>query len=143
MVMKKAIFTCVVLAMTISLNAQTIFGKWENRDADTGEIDSIIEVYKKGGKAYAKIVQVTDPTKQDAVCDKCTGKNKNVKIVGMDILTGLSKDGDEWSGGTIVDARDGKEYKCFIKLVNKNKLKIRGYIGFSLFGKTVHWYRNT
>jgi len=60
----------------------------------------------------------------------------------MDILTGLSKDNDEWSGGKILDPRNGKIYKCYIKLVNKNKLKIRGYIGVSLFGKTAYWHRS-
>lgn len=139
--MKKTFLTLLILAIATSVNAQTIFGEWENRNEDTGNVDSIIEVYQKNGKAYAKIVNVTDPTKQDAVCEKCTGKNKNVKILGMDILTGLSKDGDEWSGGTIVDARNGKEYKCFIKLANKNKLKVRGYLGVALFGKTVYWHR--
>lgn len=139
--MKKTFFTFLVLTLTTSLNAQTIFGKWENRDDDTGKVDSVIEVYKKDGKAFAKIVSIADPSRQNALCDKCTGKRKNEKILGMNILTGLSKNGDEWSGGTILDARNGKEYRCFIKLVNKNKLKVRGYLGVAIFGKTVYWHR--
>lgn len=138
--MKKALLVLCFLAITAT-NAQTIFGKWENRDDKTGKVDSIIEIYKKDGKAYAKVIKVTDPTKQDAVCDKCKGKRKNEKILGMDILTGLSKDGNEWSGGKILDVRNGKEYKCFIELVGKDKLKVRGYLGFSMFGRTVYWYR--
>lgn len=139
--MKNKILTLLVLIVSITTNAQTIFGKWENRNEDTGNVDSIIEVYEKNGKAYAKIIEVTDPAKQDAVCDLCKGSRKNEKILGMNILTGLSKDGDEWSGGTILDARNGKEYKCFIALKNNDKLKIRGYLGVSLFGKTVYWHR--
>lgn len=139
--MKKTILTLLVLTVTVSLNAQTIFGKWENRNEDTGKVDSIIEMYEKDGKAYAKIIKITNPDRQDAVCDKCKGDKKNVKILGMNILDGLSKKGKEWSGGTITDARSGKEYRCFIKLVNKNKLKVRGYIGMALFGKTVYWHR--
>ena len=68
-------------------------------------------------------------------------KNKDKPILGLDILTGLEKDDNEWSGGTILDPRNGKIYKCYIKLVNTNKLKIRGYIGVSLFGKTAYWQR--
>lgn len=57
----------------------------------------------------------------------------------MDILTGLKEDKNEWSGGEILDPRSGKVYKCYILLTKPNTLKIRGYIGLSLFGKTVYW----
>lgn len=139
--MSKIILLIVAVLSGISLTAQTIFGNWENKDEETGRVDSYIEVYEKDGKAYAKIVDITNPSRKDAVCDKCKGKNKNKKILGMDILTGLSKDGDEWSGGKILDPKNGKEYKCYIKLESPNKLKIRGYIGFSLIGRTTYWYR--
>ncbi|CAM1365555.1 conserved exported hypothetical protein [Tenacibaculum litopenaei] len=138
--MKQLFFTFMLLA-TLGMQAQTIFGKWENRDEKTNRVDSVIEVYEKDGKAYAKIIEITDENRQNAVCDKCSGKNKNKPILGMNILTGLKKDGDEWSGGKILDPKKGKEYKCFIKLENANKLKIRGYIGFSLLGRTAYWYR--
>ena len=59
----------------------------------------------------------------------------------MDILTGLKKDGDEWSGGKILDPKNGKTYKCYIKLEDNNTLKLRGYIGISLFGRTAIWKR--
>lgn len=139
--MSKIILSIVAILSGISLTAQTIFGNWENKDEETGRVDSYIEVYEKNGKAYAKIVDITNPSRKDAVCDKCKGKNKNKKILGMNILTGLSKDGDEWSGGKILDPKNGKEYKCYIKLEGPDKLKIRGYIGFSLIGRTTYWYR--
>lgn len=139
--MKKILFTLVLTTIGFSMNAQTIFGKWENRDEETNKVDSVIEVYKKDGKAYAKIVEITDKNRQEAVCDKCDGKRKNTPILGMNILTGLKKDGDEWSGGKILDPKNGKEYKCYIKLENNDKLKIRGYIGFAAFGRTAYWYR--
>ncbi|WP_299104097.1 DUF2147 domain-containing protein [uncultured Tenacibaculum sp.] len=139
--MKKNSLFFLVLMLSFSVNAQTIFGKWENRDEETGKVDSVIEVYQKDGKAYAKIIEITDANRQDAVCDKCTGKNKNKPILGMNILTGLKKDGEEWNGGKILDPKNGKKYKCFIKLEEANKLKIRGYIGFSLLGRTAYWFR--
>ncbi|QCD63802.1 hypothetical protein B9C57_08710 [Tenacibaculum maritimum] len=123
------------------MNAQSIFGKWENRDEDTNKVDSVIEVYEKDGKAFAKIIEITNEDRKNAVCEKCSGSNKNKPILGMNILTGLKKDGDEWSGGKILDPKNGKEYKCYIKLEGKDKLKIRGYIGFSAFGRTAFWYR--
>ena len=139
--MKKIFYTLLLVLISTSINAQTIFGKWENRDEETNKVDSVIEVYQKEGKAYAKIIEITDKNRQDALCDKCNGKRKNNPILGMNILTGLKKDGDEWSGGKILDPKNGKEYKCYIKLDNNNKLKIRGYIGFAAFGRTAYWYR--
>ena len=53
----------------------------------------------------------------------------------------MKKDGNEWSGGTILDPRNGKVYKSYVELVKPNKLKVRGYIGLSLFGKTTYWER--
>ena len=68
-------------------------------------------------------------------------KEKDKPILGMDILSGLTKDDDEWNGGTILDPKNGKEYKCYIKLLDNNTLKLRGYIGFSLIGRTALWKR--
>ena len=59
----------------------------------------------------------------------------------MVVINGLSKNDDEWNDGTILDPKNGKVYKCYITLVEKDKLKVRGYIGFSLIGRTQYWYR--
>ena len=137
----KKLFTLLLLVVAITTNSQTIFGKWNSTNDDTGKIDSVVEIYEKNGKAFAKIVEIKDANRQNAVCEQCSGKNKNKPILGLEILTGLEKDDDEWSGGKILDPRNGKIYKCFIKLEEPNKLKLRGYIGFSLLGKTKYWTR--
>lgn len=137
----KKLFTLVLLVVAMTTNSQTIFGKWNSTNDDTGKIDSVVEVYEKNGKAFAKIIEIKDKNRQNAVCEECSGKNKNKPILGLEILSGLKKDDDEWSGGKILDPRNGKIYKCFIKLEGPNKLKLRGYIGFSLLGKTKYWTR--
>ncbi len=141
--MKKLILSIALTAITaFSVNAQTVFGKWKNMDEDTGKINSIVEVYKKDGKAYAKIIELTDKDRQEAVCDKCEGDRKNKPILGMEILSGLKQDGDEWNDGEILDPKTGKVYGCYIKLKNPNKLKVKGHLkGFSFIGKTVYWIR--
>ncbi|MFY0631118.1 MAG: DUF2147 domain-containing protein [Flavobacteriaceae bacterium] len=139
--MKKQLLLATILLFSISCFSQTIFGKWNSFDEDTKKLESVIEVYKKDGKAYAKIISITDPERQDATCFKCKGKLKDQPILGMDILTGLKEDGDEWSGGKIIDPKNGKQYKCYIKLLDNNTLKLRGYIGFSMFGRTAIWKR--
>ncbi|MCD8403311.1 DUF2147 domain-containing protein [Tenacibaculum finnmarkense] len=139
--MRKLFLSILLLLVATTINAQSIFGEWENRNEKTNTVDSVIKVYEKDGKAFAKIIEITNKDKQKSVCDKCSGNRKNTPILGMNILTGLKKDGNEWSGGTIVDPKNGKEYKCYIELENADKLKIRGYIGFAVFGRTAYWYR--
>lgn len=138
--MKKKLTIFLLIAFSSTMNAQTIFGNWLSKNKD-GTIDSVIKVYKKDGKVVAKIIEIKDTSRQNAVCELCEGKNKNKPILGLNILTGLEKQDDEWSGGTILDPRNGKVYQCYIELVKPNKLKLRGYIGISLFGKTAYWER--
>lgn len=139
--MHKLFFSLILVLTAVSINGQTIFGSWESIDPETKKVDSVIEVYQKNGKAYAKIIAISDQEKSEAICVFCKDEKKNKPILGMEILTGLKKDKDEWSGGTILDPRNGEVYKCYIKLVKPNKLKLRGYIGISLFGKTEYMER--
>jgi len=139
--MQKLYITLILLIITNSINSQSIFGKWYSTNDETGEIDSVIEVYKKQEKAFGKIIEIKNSERKNAVCDLCKDKNKNKPILGLNILNGLEKDGEGWSGGTILDPRNGNVYKCFIQLVQQDKLKIRGYLGLSIFGKTAYWQR--
>ena len=95
--MKKRLLTFLLIAFSIAINAQTIFGKWYSKD-ETGKIDSAIEVYEKNGKAFAKIIElwyrgsrVTDPKGQNAVCDLCEGENKGKKKIRLKYLSGFRK----------------------------------------------------
>jgi uncharacterized protein (DUF2147 family) len=63
-------------------------------------------------------------------------------VIGMEFIENLKKDGEEFNDGTILDPKDGKKYKCYLKLLNKNKLKVRGFVGFSIIGRTQYWLRN-
>lgn len=137
----KKIILLLLITINYTVNSQTIFGKWHSFNDETQEIESVIEVYEKDGKAFAKIIEIKNPDRKTAVCDMCKGSNKNKPILDMEILSGLQMNDDEWSGGKILDPKNGKEYKCYIKLVEDNKLKIRGYIGFSLLGRTAYWQR--
>ena len=98
------------------------------KELETNKIESVIEVYEKDSKAFAKIISISDSNRSAATCVECSGKRKNAAILGMNILTGLTKDGNEWSGGKILDPKNGKEYKCYLQLLDNNTLKLRGYI---------------
>lgn len=63
------------------------------------------------------------------------------KIVGLRIMKIFpKKDGRGWKG-TIYDANTGSTYRCTVEPRSENRLKFRGYIGISLFGRTTYWNR--
>ncbi len=137
----KSKLSLLLIILPLFSFSQNVLGKWKTIDDVTGKEKSIIEIYQKNGKVYAKILKLLTPGDENKVCDECEGDNKGKPIVGMVIINGLSKDDEEWNGGTILDPKNGKVYKCYITLEQKNKLKVRGYIGFSLIGRTQYWYR--
>ncbi len=140
--MKKILLTFSLIALTvISASAQDVIGKWKTMDDETGEAKSIVEIYKNNGKIYGKVVEILNPAKKDATCTECPGADKGKPILGLVIIKNLEKDGDEYNDGTIMDPNNGKVYKCYIELDGPNKLDVRGYIGFSLLGRTQTWTR--
>lgn len=140
--MKKILLTFSLIALTvISAVAQDVTGKWNTIDDNTGKARSVVEIYEQNGKIYGKIIDIVDPTKRDKLCTECPGDDKNKPLLGLVILKDLKKDGSEYNGGTIMDPDNGKIYKSYIELESANKLKVRGYIGFSLLGRTQYWER--
>jgi len=138
---KFILYGTLLCLISLTAESQTIFGKWQSIDAETGTTEATIEIFEEQQKAYAKIIDILNPDDKNKICIYCKGKNKDKPILGMIILEGLEKDGDEWNGGKIVDPKNGNSYKCYVKLQNTNTLKLRGYIGFSLFGRTEYWQR--
>ena len=131
----------ISLITITGMQAQGVLGKWTTIDDNTGEARSVIEIFERGGKIYGKIVAITDPAKRDNVCEKCTGDDKNRPILGLELLKGLEKNGDKYDGGYITDPDNGKRYKCYIELDDANTLRVRGYIGMSILGRTQIWQR--
>ncbi len=138
----KQLFTLLFcITVMASMQSQSVIGKWKTIDDATGEAKSIVEVFSKSGKIYAKVVDILDPATKNNLCKQCSGEDKNKPILGLTIIKGLSKDGSEYNSGEILDPKNGKLYKCALTLESKDKLKVRGYIGFSLLGRTQYWHR--
>lgn len=149
--MKKLLKTIPVglilfLMATLSM-AQSPVGKWETIDDETGKVRSIVEIYEQKGKLFGKILELRNRTADedpDPVCDDCDKDDPryNQRVVGMVFLTDLKKESDTlWEGGKILDPKNGSVYSCYIKLISPNKLRVRGYLGFSLLGRTQFWHR--
>ena len=137
--MKKITFLFAALLMSAFSYAQ-IEGKWKTIDDETGKAKSIVEVWKKAdGKYYGKISQLLIKP-EHANCIACKDDRKNKPLVGMEIIRGLKKEGDEFTGGSITDPKNGKSYKCTITR-DGNKLNVRGYMGISIIGRTQTWQK--
>ncbi|WP_395043587.1 DUF2147 domain-containing protein [Flavobacterium sp.] len=138
--MNNTIIIFAVLFLQLSFS-QSVIGKWKTIDDETGKEKGIVEIYEKNEKIYAKIIEILDTEHRDKKCELCHGEDKNKPILGLTFIKGLKKDGNEYNGGQVLDPKNGKIYRCYITLIGKDKLKIRGYIGISLFGRTQYWYR--
>jgi uncharacterized protein (DUF2147 family) len=136
-------FALVASALPALAANDTPVGKWKTIDDKTHEVKSIVEITENGGLLEGKVLQVMKSEHgPHPTCVKCDGERKNKPIEGMTIMWGLKKDGDEWSGGQILDPAKGKIYKVTLKLADGgNKLDVHGYIGFSLIGRSQEWVR--
>lgn len=120
--------------------ADDILGQWYSENNE-----SLIEIYKSGNKFFGKIIWLKEPLRDSKpkVDDKNPDdKLKDKPLIGLVILKDFVFDGkDEWTDGKIYDPKSGKTYSCYMEFESKDKLKIRGYIGISLIGRTTFWSR--
>jgi uncharacterized protein (DUF2147 family) len=141
----RTLFVAAMLAASGAALAQaTPAGTWKTIDDSTGKPRGLVEISEKNGVYSGKLVKTFVETDgKPRVCDKCTDARKDQPIIGMTILSGLRKTADnEWTGGEILDPENGKVYKSKMSLGDDgNKLSVRGFIGFSLLGRTQTWVR--
>lgn len=145
-VVRSAFFTLALLlaAAYAATDTATPVGTWTQVDDATGKAKSIIEISEQPDgtlKGVVKQVLFSDQG-TNPICEKCEGERHNQRVVGMTIMWGVRKDGDQWDGGQILDPNNGKTYKVRLKLTdNGQKLDVRGYIGMPLLGRTQTWIR--
>jgi uncharacterized protein (DUF2147 family) len=143
--MKRLAFILILLVIsTGKMFAQTaaadkVLGNWLNE-----EKDGRIEIYKTGDKYYGKLIWGKNIFNPDG-SSRTDLKNPNDKLksrllLNLVILTNFTYDDGEWNGGKIYDPKSGKTYSCYMKLDGAT-LKIKGYIGITLLGRTTIWTR--
>ena len=119
-------------------------GHWRTIDDNTHQTKSIVAIRIVNGEAEGAVEKVfVPPAKEEAPhCDGCPGEFAGKPIVGMRIMWGLKKSGDEWTEGRVFDPDAKKTYRCKVRVVDAGrKLEVRGFIGFSLIGRTQTWVR--
>jgi uncharacterized protein (DUF2147 family) len=133
-------FTFLFSTAAMAQKGDAILGSWANPNGQ----DHIL-IYKKGNKYFGRLGWIKFPNDE-------TGKPKTDKNnpdpalrsrpdLGLELLKDFTFDGDNmYEDGTVYDPKNGKTYSCKLTLEG-NTLKLRGYIGISLFGRTEIWTR--
>jgi uncharacterized protein (DUF2147 family) len=139
-----ALATAVLVPAHAADDATSPVGLWKNIDDVTGKPKALIRITETNGELSGKIEKIFRPANldQNPVCDKCEGARKNQPVIGMVFMSGLKKNGNEYSGGEILDPDNGKTYKSKVTLIDGGKkLNVRGYIGVPMLGRSQTWIR--
>ncbi len=105
---------------------------------------SVIKVTKNSaGKLEGHIAWIVEGGMQFDEKNSDNAKRNN-PMCGLKIMSDVTQgnnDKNKWHSGKIYKADDGDMYDVNLELLNAGKMKIRGFKGISLLGKTQHWMR--
>ena len=120
-------------------------GYWKINDEITGQAKSIVHISQGNNQLLnAKVIKIFSSynASQNTICTACQGENHNQPIIGMVIMSGLQQVDKEWIDGNILDPKNGKTYKCSVRLTDKGKkLYVRKFSRLALFGHLQTWER--
>jgi len=146
--MKSAV--CAVLVTVLSAlvpaSAQEAspVGLWKNIDDVSGKPKALIRISEDKGELRGQIEKLFPAPGEDPnpKCTACSGAKKDQPVIGMVFMSGLKKNGDEYTDGEILDPDNGKVYRSKVSLAEGGKkLKVRGYVGVPMFGRSQVWVR--
>jgi uncharacterized protein (DUF2147 family) len=112
-------------------------GLWKTEDAE-------IEIYEVDGKLSGKIAALNKQYTSDGI-EKTDISNpdpmkRSRPLIGLVFMTGFTPEGSgRWDHGTVYDPKTGNTYASFLEYHGGDTLKLRGYIGISLIGRTAVW----
>lgn len=132
------------VSLSAQVQADDILGVWLNEDEDAH-----IKIENRNGKYFGNIVWLKDPIDEETGKPKLDDENPDPElqkrpVMGLELLSDFKfDDKDEWEDGDIYDPKSGKTYSCYMEFTDdtKNRLKVRGFIGVSLLGRTTYWTR--
>ena len=148
--MRTKLLALLLLALPLSAISQnmaaqnTPVGTWTTIDDKTQKPKSVVEIYQaKDGSLAGRVTEILQSDRgPNPICDKCEGDRKDKPVKGMVILWGIRQKGDTWEGGQILDPKNGKTYSVKVTPTEGGKkLDVRGFMGFSMLGRTQTWVR--
>ena len=131
----KALITSLALSVlsATAFAQSTPVGVWKTIDDETKQEKSTVRITDAAGTLSGKVEKVADPSKANAMCEKCSDDRKDKPVVGMQIIRGAKQSADDkeiWEGGEILDPNNGKTYRLRLKpFEGGKKLEVRGYVG--------------
>ncbi len=150
--MKKSAVLLLLLALAASMPAvadpDAILGLWRTDPTDKGYAH--VEVTRRDGLYEGSVVWLSEPEfppgDPEAGRPKVDRLNPDPElrgqpILGMRLMRGFRYDDGAWKGGRIYDPETGNTYKCGIRLGDDGSLRLRGYVGVPLIGRTTVWAR--
>lgn len=123
-------------------NNEKVLGTWW-----TPEQEAKVKIYKAvSGKICGKIIWLKEPTNPNGTpkldLNNPDKEAQKQALLQMVFLKNFVYNGDnKWEDGTIYDANNGKTYSAHLELLGDDQLNIRGYVGFSLLGRTAVFRR--
>jgi uncharacterized protein (DUF2147 family) len=147
-----AVLLAMVATPVLAEDGDAVVGLWATAP-DTEDGQAHVDIYKKDGLYYGKIVWLEIPRYPEDDDGGMAGKAKvdrenpdeslrDRPIQGLPIMFDFVYKGkNKYAKGTIYAPDDGKTYKCKLTLEDKDNLKVRGYIGVAMLGRTEKWTR--
>lgn len=107
-----------------------------------------VEIQRCGEALCGEVVWLRHPLDEQG-CDLRDVENpepglRGRPVLGLTILRDLQASPDdpaEWSGGEIYDPGSGRTYSAVLEMEGRDRLRVRGYLGIRLLGRTTTWIR--
>jgi uncharacterized protein (DUF2147 family) len=131
--------TLILAGSSHAADIGSAVGLWKNQDAT-------FEIFESQGKLSGKIIALQEPRtpegKEKTDIHNPDPLKRGRPIIGLVFMSGFTRKSDtRWENGTIYDPKTGNTYSCLLELDGPDKIKVRGYIGISLLGRTDTWTR--
>jgi uncharacterized protein (DUF2147 family) len=126
----------LVLSMVPAAHAaHGVFGDWKTPSG------SVIRVDHCGGDVCLQVVQLPSHAPATTDINNPDASQRQRPLCGLTVGSGFHQDDDvHLSGGHLYDPKSGNDYKGTIT-AEGDTLRLRGYIGIPLFGRSETWKR--
>lgn len=127
----------------MSLDAQSPVGIWQTIDDNEGDVRTEVELYiTDDGALEAKVHHLFRPDAPET-CPRCPGDKKDQPLIGLIFMWDLEycDKRKRWHSGRILEPESGRDFRCYVEMLDDDHIKVRGYIGIPAVGRTQHWYR--
>ena len=141
-----SMITCVLFVVSLAqqfyAGSASPVGVWKTFDDHTGKASSLVRITEEGNYVMARIERLLTPGDEKRLCGKCPGDRKDQPLVGLLFMRRMILVNGEYQGGEILDPESGATYRCKLKVSDDGRtMRVRGFLGVSLFGRSQTWER--